>query len=293
MRQPRPLMTFLAFTDESSTSGERYQSIAALSLPRDRHRQLDDAVASVLARAGVKEFKWHDLTGVKRGQCATDLIDVVLDGCDYAGVRVDIVIWDTQDTRHRVTQRDDNRNLERMFFHLLRLSMSKRPSADWHIHPDERSGTDWITLQQCLASVGSWRRRFDATLLANAYEEYLWRVKTLSPIVSATTPLCQVADLFAGMAAYSRRAMKRYREWERANSAQTDIFDSDPTGAETHRDRARFPVLRHLSEECRARKLGVSLRTHGFLLTRDPNKPINFWHYTPQHPADKAPTKMR
>ncbi len=54
---------------------------------------------------------------------------------------------------------------------------------------------------------------------------------------SEATPLSQLADLLAGMAAYTR---------------------SRPAA-------------------------------NGYLRTADPKQPINFWHYQPQHPADKAP----
>jgi hypothetical protein len=52
-------------------------------------------------------------------------------------------------------------------------------------------------------------------------------------------------------------------------------------------------VLKKFDETCKERKLGVSLKTKKGLWTPDPQRPINFWLYEPQHPEDKAPQKAK
>jgi hypothetical protein len=59
----------------------------------------------------------------------------------------------------------------------------------------------------------------------------------------------------------------------------------------TNRDKARLPVILHLNRRSKSHRLGVSLSTHGYLRTPNPANPLNFWHYTPQHDEDRAPTR--
>jgi len=49
--------------------------------------------------------------------------------------------------------------------------------------------------------------------------------------------------------------------------------------------------LAEFNAACKSKKLGVSLKTHRGLRTLNPESPINFWWYEPQHDADRAPTK--
>lgn len=43
-------------------------------------------------------------------------------------------------------------------------------------------------------------------------------------------------------------------------------------------------------EQCKQKRLGVSLQDSIGLETPNPNNPINFWPYTPQHEYDKTPS---
>ena len=81
----------------------------------------------------------------------------------------------------------------------------------WHLRPDEQVAIDWDTIAQCLSSRGTWRAgRNLATLSAETVEEargirhFVPSVLTFREVDSAATPLCQLADLLAGMAAYTR-----------------------------------------------------------------------------------------
>lgn len=284
-------MTFSAYTDESSVSAERFRSVCAVSLPQSLESRVSDSIAECLAASGVAEFKWSELRTARNRFCAEKLIDTVLPLLGSDGVRVDVLVWDTYDARHTVLNRDDEANLERMFFHLLRTSMSRRQTADWHVFPDERTGTDWATLRDCLASTGAWLRRFDYPLLRDAHAEHLFRVRELRPVSSHTTPLVQVADLFAGLAAFSRKHAETFKQWSEATAAQGTLFDQPETPALSGSLRQRFELLPKLAERCRHMRLGVSLRTAGYLTTPNPANPLNFWHYSPQHDRDRAPTR--
>ena len=122
-------------------------------------------------------------------------------------------------------------------------------------------------------------------------------IQEIQPLRSIETPLLQLADLFAGMGAFSHERFDLYQIWlHRKRSAEQPSlpleFERDDKKAEFSRsERERFHVLSAFDEMCKAHKLGVSLKTWQGLRTPDPRKPINFWVYEPQHPDDKAPTR--
>jgi hypothetical protein len=123
-----------------------------------------------------------------------------------------------------------------------------------------------------------------------AHTEEFFQVRALTPVVSATTPETQLADLFAGMAAFSRKHAGTFGDFQAAVDAQQGLFGHAPSPDLSNRQLERFKLIPFLANACKARKLGVSLATHGYLSTPNPTNPINFWHYEPQHGADRAPT---
>lgn len=70
------------------------------------------------------------------------------------------------------------------------------------------------------------------------------------------------------------------------------LFDKEDVSEDPSKsDLVRFYLLNHFDEECKKRKLGVSIKEKGYLHTFNPENPINFWNYEPQHGMDKAPTR--
>lgn len=283
---------YAAFSDESCHTEGRFRSIAAVSIPAACVAGVSDRIQALLRDKGIGEFKWHELSRARVRFAALALVDFVFDVLLSLGTRVDVLVWDTEDARHRVVGRDDRKNYERMFFHLHRALMQRRePGAKWHLRPDERVDVDWETIRSCLANVGAWRRYFEHPLLKESFSERLFNVRTLREVESAEAPLCQLADLFAGIAPYSRSKAETIVRWLRHSAVQYDLFESAPQIHLSRRDRERLPVLKHLYDRCKRARLGVSLASWGYLQTRDPSRPLNFWHYMPQHEHDRAPTR--
>lgn len=283
---------FAAFSDESRHSEGQYRSLAAVSLPADSVLDSTEMLRDVIAKHGVSELKWHKVKGAKARRCALAVLNCFVQTLVPAGACADVLVWDITDSRHRIARRNDRKNFERMFFHLHKALMERRgPGADWHLRPDERLDIDWDTIRSCLTSVGGWKTYFESPLLGESISIARFAVKSFRQVASAETPLCQVADVFAGMAAYARLKQSTIRVWMEEQSGQTSLFEGPGSAlALSGRDRERLPVIKSFYESCRGRALGVSLRTAGYLRTRDPHRPINFWHYTPQHESDKAPT---
>lgn len=243
------------------------------------------------------ELKWKNIKkdgrlNVKRAKEAIDFVFLNIS----KDLRIDTLIWDINDARHSVEGRDDIANYCRMYFHLHRSLMSRRVSnARWYLHPDRLSRIDWDTIRNCLGSDGTWQRHIQSDPIL--FEDARWiapQVLELNEVDSAKTPFVQLADLFAGMAAYTRTKPNVVKTLLTKMEETQQLFPEDvPTFFPNRTDRGRFRVISHLNQRCKQQRLGVSLKTHGYFCTYDPRKPINFWHYKPQHPHDRAPKKNR
>lgn len=105
----------------------------------------------------------------------------------------------------------------------------------------------------------------------------------------------QLADLFAGMAAFCRLKGKEYLKWEKQEKTkqQPSLFEPEEVEDESSKaDRVRFGFIHFFDSLCKKHKLGVSIHSNCCLWTPDKNNPINFWNYKPQHEMDKAPVKQ-
>ena len=142
-----------------------------------------------------------------------------------------------------------------------------------------------------LTSTGTWRSGYDISTLSSEYRHSVPSVVTFREVDSADTPLCQLADLMAGMAAYTRTNANLVRRQMDEPTDQGTLLGMSDRETPSTAEKSRFRVVSHLYWKCKAHRLGVSLHECGYLRTRDPTKPINFWHYEPQHRLDTAPIR--
>jgi hypothetical protein len=284
-------MDFVAYSDESYSTAERYRSLATFSFPLRSHQQIRTELLKILRDSDVSEFKWHKLKDAKYRFCAIKFIEAVIGFLGKHDVRIDVLIWDTHDSRHRIVGRDDTANFERMFFHLHGQVLKRRPrNAKWKIYPDRRLEINWDNIAACLKAVGKRVEVIDLPLFNTFFAESYYQIQEFSQVESHEHPCCQVADLFAGVAVFSKTHYRLYKKWTKKKTPRLGLFqENDP--AISNREVNRFNVLMYLNECCKRKKLGVSLDTFSCLRTPNPQYPINFWHYEPQHEQDKAPSK--
>ena len=282
--------TFVAYCDESYIADSRYRGVAAVSLRVEHEAAVCADLRAQLASSSVREFKWSKLVDAKGRFAAEKLITSTLRAVDAHELRVDVLVWDVEDRRHRVRGRDDNANYERMCFHLLQCVLRRRVrGSQWHVFPDEKLGVDWQALQDCLHAVGQ-RPRGPFSLFADFLRAETYSVRRLLEVRSHEQPLGQLADFFCGLAVFSRLKFSAYSQWARTAGPQRPLFESPPIAA-SRSDQQRFLVLQYFKQQAEAARLGVSLDSSGGLRTLDPSRPVNFWWYEPQHGRDRAPTK--
>ena len=284
-------MDYVVFSDESRHTEGRFRSLAAVSLPAGEVGAVTELLQNALQTDSYGEFKSRNVRRAGNKDRAIATVDVLLTHIS-SGVRVDFLTWDTYDSRHDVPDRDDVANYERMFFHLHRVLMERRGAQTrWNIWPDQQENIDWNTIAQCLTSSGTWQTGRTIATLSAEFRHFVPAVLTFREVNSANAPICQLADLLAGMAAYTRTNADTVRRQIDEPAEQGSLFGSYEQATPNRADRTRFRVISHLYWQCKERKLGVSLREFGYLRTHDPTMPINFWHYEPQHHRDRAPTR--
>lgn len=291
--------THIAYSDESYSTASRYRSIATVTLEMSRDHEISLAVEELLKESDVKEFKWEKLHQARERFAALKMIDQALEFSMRGWLRVDVLIWDTHDSRHSIPGRDDVANLQRMYYHLLKNVLQRRWPAGsvWRLCPDENSALDWMSVQDFLDAAGLELRVEGDLFASEAFRLRLerdFRIQQIREMCSADTPLCQLADLFAGLGAYSHSEHGKYEHWLRIQSGQLALdlglgFDEEKL---SNRDRERCVVIQHLNQHCKQRKLRVGLESTRGFKTHDPRFPVNFWLYEPQHPDDQAPIRV-
>ncbi len=273
------LHTHVVFADESGYNCGRYRAIAAVSTTVERATLANYRISKILTERNVREMKWQDVRSNHKRDCAIKLLRNACIESLIGDFRVDVLGWDTQDSRHSVRSRDDLINLEKMYYHLCHNIMQKRwKPAEWHIHPDENTALDWGRVRDTL-----YYRSFNRNYV----------IEGLTPVDSSFTPLVQVADLFAGLMVYSKEAAEPYDSWRRWYKAVKSGEMIEATPKPSGSVRARSELLNKLIQWRNERPtLGFALERAKGLHTLDPRSPINFWWYRPQRDSDKAPTKL-
>lgn len=118
--------THVAYADEAGHNVGRYRSVAAVTLGvTDAERATRD-LRRLLDQASIKEFKWAKLRTARDRFAALKMADYVLGMVASRALRVDVIIWDTHDSRHAVRNRNDVRNLRRMYYFLLANALGRR-----------------------------------------------------------------------------------------------------------------------------------------------------------------------
>jgi len=290
-------VTHVGFSDESNWNVGRFRSLGLVTLPKKHFDALNDELIKLLNDSGILEFKWKILRGARERFAAQKICDFAINHALSGNLRIDVLIWDIEDSRHNVQGRDDIENLQRMYYHLFRNVMRKRwpDNAVWQLYPDEHTAMDWQTVRDCLDAV-SVRPEMERSLFTGGKFRFRLRqefgIKQITDVKSQDCPLLQIADLFAGLAVFSHEKFDEYQKWLRITSPQKSLFEEhEPQQELSRRDRERFTVLKHFDKICKQNRLGVSLKSNRGLQTPNPGNPINFWLYEPQHPEDKAPMR--
>jgi len=290
--------SFVAYSDESGTFHRRYQAIAVVTGRKNLLLQLEDGLRGILNKHGVDEVKFNEIgTHSPKVEAAREFFQcVVKKFASSAKLRIDILSWDIQDSRHAIQGRDDIANLERMYYKALIHAARQWNQTEWNFYPDKNSQVHWNEIAEFLnrTRLGHPKPNF-LTLFEAEAVNYLLQFRSVKPTDSQQEPLIQLADLFAGMARFTREEGEQCIQWldswgNKDQLSLPDFLCGEGEVDETTRTKQnRFQLIGELNALCKRHKLGVSLRDRKCLWTPNPTNPINFWNYEPQHEYDKAP----
>jgi hypothetical protein len=285
--------THVGFADETQYNTGRYRAISLTTLSVSDLTLVENDLATTIKRSGVSsEMRWKKVDGAKYGFAADHLFDYWLTRLQEGMVRVDTLVWDTEDPRHDVIGRDDAANLQDMFRCLVRRVVQDRwgSSTRWALFPDHGSTIDWPALQQSINDRGT-----EWTISHGVIRPIRdTSIELVQEVCSRECPLVQVADLFAGVAVFSYQHFDEFMHWRNVYRPYCDITGRmmhEGDSSLTNSQQARSHVLNQMLQRVKRDFPGISfLRDHG-LETRRRSCPLNFWLYRPQHSSDVAPVR--
>jgi hypothetical protein len=292
--------THVSFSDESNWNSGRYRSIGMLSASRVDALSLHQEASRLLSECQVKELKWSRVRTAKHQLAAEKIIDSCVNALSDGRLKIDVLIWDSQDSRLQAHTPDAEARLQIMYYHLFRNVMSRRWPSDsvWRHIPDEHVGVGWDTLISCLQATDA--QSVDELPLGSSITpsesfgasiKRLFNVAEITECRSQEMCLTQIADLFAGMGAFSRESFNDYRSWKRSRGYASTLFEATARPDPTPGLLEKYQVLSRFEERLSELGFPVALDQTGGLRTLDPSIPVNFWWYEAQSRFDKARAK--
>src|SRR5690242_5967005 len=249
----------VAYSDEARFNYGRYRGLALVGARVGDALALSRALRDLLETSGMEECKWEKVRSARARFAAAKLLRWAVERAIAGEITVDALTWDAGDEHAARAAVPHLANLRRMYAHLLGdLLPPRQPGALWIVHPDEQHALRWETLARALPHVAR-----------------------IEPRTSTGEPLIQLADLFAGLAVYSRSGYAVYDRWlclplaDRLPSAAHAL--AGDAGRFSASDRERCALLDDFYTDCKLRGLRVSLRTHQGLRTYGPDHPICYW----------------
>jgi hypothetical protein len=296
-------ISHVAFSDESHHNIGRFRGVSMISLKSEHRELINNKLQSLLNSEGVTEFKWTRTRGIKERNVGIQFLNESVSYALKGMLRIDVLVWDIEDSRHKIRDRDDVANLQRMYYHIFKNVLSKRwpDKSSWILYPDQNTAIDWDTIEDILDIKSSNIEAYSNLFTKGRFKFRLkeeFNIREIVPCGSEYEPLIQLGDLYAGMAIYSRDSYNMYRHLAQTlftTVKQLSLFDVeiDNSIKPSRADKERCRLIFEFNKLCKSKKLGVSLDTYRGLRTRDPSNPINFWWYEPQHELDKAPLKQK
>lgn len=260
--------TYLGFADEAHYNVGRYRGLALVSMRAIDAPSLRAEVSAMLHESHVTECKWERVRSAKHRFTAQKLLHWTLDHALANSLRVNVLTWDTgtsedqrQGTHHIKRLRS---TYVRLFAHVIRTRWTG--ASRWRFHPDEQEALDWRLIRHDV-------QRIVGRELARSLE-----IDDIVPLVSRDEPFVQLADLFAGLAVFSRDGYDDYERWLCApnESHGEPAGEQQPPEYLSSSLRQRCVILDGFYTECKLHNAHVSLRTNRGLRTYDPHPPIAF-----------------
>jgi Protein of unknown function (DUF3800) len=289
--------SYLAFCDESGLTGkERFQAISTVSGSRGEMRILHNQLRDLLKKYGRSDIKFTKVGGHSTStQVSKEFIALGLRKCYEKTIRINVMVWDTQDSRHSVRRRDDIENFKRMYYHALKTSIKQWPAQlTWEFYPDEHTAIKWHDITSYLSKTNLAKSDSNELYLSEKFREFNFvKIHTPNEATSSKFFIIQLADIFAGMVRTSHSCGYDFIEWRQVNSSNGLLFTTDKNSEISTNQNAKFEIMSYFKDMADSYHLGVNLSKDKYFQTFCHNNNIFLWKYEPQHENDKAPIKLK
>lgn len=285
--------THLAYSDESHHNSGRYRAIGMISMRAELAGEINGKIQALNQESDVKECKWYKLDSAKYRFAIQKIINLCLEYADINRLRIDVLVWDSEDSRHKVIGRDENKNLMNMYIQLLKNVIVKRWKGHgvWQLFPDNNRIIDWHHAHNILKNIDAYNDDSEG-LINKKWHQFksLHSITSIEQTDSKLTGLCQAIDIFTGMAVFSSEKRKVYVEWSRQTSDQLPLFSIENIKL-SNKDIEQSGMLNYFLDQAATKNIKIHFDNNSGLVNKDPNQVINVWLYSPQASYDKAPVR--
>jgi len=279
---------FLAYSDESGIFDRRYQAIGVISGPDYELALLRTALRNILGKENVNELKFVNIrrSKGKTMKAAQRFITCAIgEFAIQTRLRIDVITWGDENSLEIIQSNDHIAKLEDMYHRVLTHIGRQWRQINWNFYPDANSQIHWNQIISFLnrTSLARFKPRLLQLFESNDPSQS-FKFSNVKELSSSCEPLIQLADLFAGMARFSREEGEQCVQWlnswgNRAQLRFSELLNKGYSESDTTRtNRARFELIGKFDKLCKRYKMRVSLRTNKCLWTFDPTYPINFWN---------------
>lgn len=243
--------THVGFADEAYWNNQvEFRAVACVSARADNYQEIERRICAARCGAGAiaSEIKWSGIRTRDRLRDADAALQTILELARERKLRLDVLVWDERgrDFLDQLPGREENRelmHLQFMYRYLFSQVVSRWRSVEgetapyWTFAPDRHDGMDFPILQRNI--------RQEVTFFHNSQVD----VKDVKENLNYSI---QLADLLAGMSAYSHENWEDFDIWLR----QDKLHDRKLYARQW---RNRFPLLEHFSQLCQVYDLGPTV----------------------------------
>ncbi|HEY7093420.1 MAG TPA: hypothetical protein VH393_09590 [Ktedonobacterales bacterium] len=250
--------SWVIYSDESSYNYGAVRGVGAVSLRVDDSARLGEELASLLQASSVRELKWEKVRTARTAFAAQKALTWALDHALDGNLEIETLTWEVTSAAASRARRPTLTQLRNAYTTLLSSVMTRHAqrddqSQDWRIVPDEQSAIPWTRIQETLPQTAA-----------------------IVPARSEPQPLIQLADVFAGLAVFSRAAYGAYERWLCVRSGDQDAHITTASEGMYGSQAYRFVLLDEFYTACVRRLPGISLQTRRGLYTWRVDAPIQF-----------------
>lgn len=289
-------MQYEIYSDESGYGEDRFEAIGTLSVKLGSTKNLQDKLKAILNSYNIKYLEYKKIRDERRFKCACEIIELIFSFVLCGDVKILVLVWDKHDSRHKVMNRNDLKNISIMYYHALKNT--KRlwfdSGIDSSFYPDELSKIDFLNIIKYLEN-GRLRKEsmVKETLFGIEFKNLFPKIINHEEVNSKNNYLIQVVDIFTGIVRLSHEEFDGYEHWKKQSTPQNGLFGGDFWGDSNFSNSKiyKYKLIDYINDFCKDNSLQVALNTTKSFYSHRPSCGVWFWKYVPQRPGDKAPVR--